>query len=149
VNEPPADVPADDGDLVFRALADRHRRTLLDALRRCDGQSLGELCASLPDLGRFGVMKHLVVLADAGLVTSRRDGRLKHHYLNPLPIRAINDRWLSRFQAGWADALGDLKLELERSPANGSSTVAASTAPSTATSTTATSRTAMSRTKGA
>lgn len=112
----------DDGDLVFRALADRHRRTLLDALRDQDGQSLGELCAVLPDLGRFGVMKHLVVLADAGLVTSLRAGRRKLHYLNPVPIRAINDRWLSRFQAGWADALGELKLDLERTASPAAST---------------------------
>ena len=99
---------------MFRALADRHRRTLLDALREDDGQSLGALCVHLPDLTRFGVMKHLAVLADAGLVTSRRAGRTKHHYLNPVPIRIISDRWLSRFQAGWADVLGELKHELER-----------------------------------
>ena len=103
----------DDGDSVFRALADRHRRTLLDALRDLDGQTLSELCDRLPDLTRFGVMKHLTVLTDARLVTTRRAGRKKHHYLNPVPIRSISERWLSRFQAGWADAIGDLKHDLE------------------------------------
>ena len=90
---------------VFRALADPNRRTLLDALHERDGRSLNELEAVLPEMTRFGVMKHLRVLADAGLVSARRDGRRKLHYLNPVPIQLIADRWISRFAAPWTTGL--------------------------------------------
>lgn len=101
----------DDG--VFRALADPHRRLLLDALFRADGQSLAELCAVVPDISRFGVMKHLAVLAEAGLVTTHREGRSKLHYLNPVPIRQIHDRWISKYATATVDALEGLRRSLE------------------------------------
>lgn len=82
---------------VFRALADGGRRALLDALADRDGQTVGELCEVLPDMTRFGVMKHLAVLEEAGLVVTERAGRSKHHHLNPVPIREIHDRWISRY----------------------------------------------------
>ena len=82
---------------VFRALADESRRALLDALRDRDGQTLGELCDVLPEMTRFGVMKHLSILADAHLVVTERAGRSKLHHLNPIPIREIHDRWISRY----------------------------------------------------
>jgi uncharacterized protein YndB with AHSA1/START domain/DNA-binding transcriptional ArsR family regulator len=100
-------------DEVFRALADSSRRTLLDQLFERDGQTLGELEAALPGMTRFGVMKHLRVLEAAGLVTSRKVGRERHHYLNPVPIRRIHDRWLDRFRIRAADLLDDLKSALE------------------------------------
>jgi DNA-binding transcriptional ArsR family regulator len=100
-------------DSVFRALADPHRRQLLDALFRADGQSLGELCTVVPDIGRFGVMKHLAVLADAGLVVAHRAGRSKLHYLNPVPIREIHDRWISKYATVTVDALVALRRSLE------------------------------------
>jgi uncharacterized protein YndB with AHSA1/START domain/DNA-binding transcriptional ArsR family regulator len=100
-------------DEVFRALADSSRRTLLDRLFERDGQTLGELEAALPGMTRFGVMKHLRVLESAGLVTSRKVGRERHHYLNPVPIRRIHDRWLDRFRIRAADLLDDLKSALE------------------------------------
>ncbi|MGZ8475562.1 MAG: ArsR/SmtB family transcription factor, partial [Candidatus Limnocylindria bacterium] len=98
---------------AFRALADRHRRTLLDGLRERDGQTLGELELTLPTMTRFGVMKHLRVLEDAGLVTTRRDGRRKLHYLNPVPIRLIADRWISRYAAPLVDRMADVKHSVE------------------------------------
>ena len=98
---------------MFRALADSSRRTLLDRLFERDGQTLGELEAALPGMTRFGVMKHLRVLEAAGLVTSRKVGRERHHYLNPIPIRRIHDRWLDRFRIRAADLLDDLKSALE------------------------------------
>jgi uncharacterized protein YndB with AHSA1/START domain/DNA-binding transcriptional ArsR family regulator len=100
-------------EAVFRALADPSRRTLLDRLYERDGQTLGELEAALPAMSRFGVMKHLRVLEDAGLVSTRRAGREKHHYLNPVPIREIHDRWLDKFRAREAAALLGLKHVLE------------------------------------
>jgi DNA-binding transcriptional ArsR family regulator len=84
-------------DEVFKALADAGRRALLDALRSRDGQTLNELCEVLPDMTRFGVMKHLQVLEQAHLVVTERSGRSKLHYLNPVPIREIHDRWISRY----------------------------------------------------
>jgi DNA-binding transcriptional ArsR family regulator len=84
-------------DEVFKALADPGRRALLDALRANDGQSLGALCEVLPEMTRFGVMKHLGVLEGAGLVVTERSGRSKLHYLNPVPIREIHDRWISNY----------------------------------------------------
>lgn len=100
-------------DTVFRALADPNRRRLLDRLRERDGQALGELETVLPGMTRFGVMKHLRVLAGAGLVTTRRDGRQKLHFLNPVPIRLISDRWISRYAAPFVNAMADLKTILE------------------------------------
>lgn len=99
---------------AFRALADSHRRTLLDWLRELDGQTLGELEAALPQMSRFGVMKHLRVLEDAHLVTTRRDGRRKLHFLNPLPIRLIADRWISRYAEPLVAAMADIKHTVER-----------------------------------
>ena len=99
---------------AFRALADPHRRTLLDRLWGRDGQTLGELGAALPQMTRFGVMKHLRVLEDAHLVTSRRDGRRKLHFLNPVPIRLIADRWISRYAAPLVEAMADIKPTVER-----------------------------------
>jgi uncharacterized protein YndB with AHSA1/START domain/DNA-binding transcriptional ArsR family regulator len=98
---------------AFRALADPHRRRLLDRLRERDGQALGELEAALPEMTRFGVMKHLRVLEDANLVTTRRDGRRKLHFLNPIPIRLIADRWISRYAAPLVDRMADVKHHLE------------------------------------
>lgn len=101
---------------MFRALAEPSRRTLLDRLFERDGQTLTELEAALPSMTRFGVMKHLRVLEAAGLVTSRKVGRERHHYLNPVPIRRIHDRWLDRYRVRAADALLDLQASLEGSP---------------------------------
>lgn len=98
---------------MFRALAEVSRRTLLDRLFERDGQTLTELEAALPGMTRFGVMKHLRVLEAAGLVTSRKVGRERHHYLNPVPIRRIHDRWLDRFRARAADVLNDFKQTVE------------------------------------
>jgi len=100
---------------VFRALADPSRRALLDALRERDAQALSELEAALPGMTRFGVMKHLRVLAEAGLITTRRDGRRKLHYLNAVPIRLIYDRWVSKYAEPWAAALTGMKRTLEES----------------------------------
>ena len=93
-----------DADLVFKALADPTRRTLLDALYQDDGQTLGALVRLLT-LTRFGVMKHLRVLEEAGLVVTRRRGREKLHFLNPAPIRLIHDRWIDKYTAPWAAML--------------------------------------------
>ena len=101
---------------MFRALADPSRRTLLDRLFERDGQTLGELETALPGMTRFGVMKHLRVLERANLVTSRKVGRERHHYLNPVPIRRIHDRWLDRYAIRAADLLTDLKTILEIDP---------------------------------
>jgi uncharacterized protein YndB with AHSA1/START domain len=99
-------------DAVFRALADPTRRDLLDELFRRDGQSLGELEERLP-MTRFGVMKHLSVLERAGLITTRREGRVKLHFLNPVPIRQVHDRWVSKYAEPWAATLSALKEQLE------------------------------------
>ena len=99
-------------DEVFKALADATRRELLDRLYERDGQSLSALEDGLP-MSRFGVMKHLKVLEEAGLVTTRRRGREKLHHLNPVPIRLIHDRWVSKYAEPWASALSELKTELE------------------------------------
>jgi uncharacterized protein YndB with AHSA1/START domain/predicted transcriptional regulator len=100
-------------DAVFRALADPTRRSLLDELFREDGQTLHALEERLP-MSRFGVMKHLKQLEEAGLVVTRRRGREKLHFLNPVPIRLIHDRWVSKYAEPWAAALSDLKDRLER-----------------------------------
>jgi uncharacterized protein YndB with AHSA1/START domain/DNA-binding transcriptional ArsR family regulator len=99
-------------DPVFRALADPTRRSLLDALFRADGQTLSALEARF-DITRFGVMKHLKQLEEAGLVVTRRHGREKLHFLNPVPIRLVHDRWVSKYTEPWAAALSDLKTRLE------------------------------------
>ena len=97
---------------MFRALADPSRRRLLDELFRRDGQTLHELEARFA-MTRFGVMKHLKQLEDAGLVVTQRRGREKLHFLNPVPIRLIHDRWVSKFAEPWAAALGEIKQRLE------------------------------------
>jgi uncharacterized protein YndB with AHSA1/START domain len=99
-------------DNVFRALADPTRRSLLDELFKEDGQTLSALEARLP-MTRFGVMKHLRVLEEAGLVVTRRRGREKLHFLNPVPIRLVHDRWVSKYAAPWAATLSDIKQTLE------------------------------------
>lgn len=100
-------------DEVFRAIDDPNRRLLLDALFDDDGQTLSEMCAHLPTMTRQGVMNHLRVLEDAKLVSTRRDGRTKHHYLNPVPIRMIHDRWISRFAEARVSLLAALPSTLE------------------------------------
>jgi DNA-binding transcriptional ArsR family regulator len=97
---------------VFKALADPTRRLLLDRLYERDGRSLTELESDLA-MTRFGVMKHLRVLEDAGLVVTRRAGREKLHYLNPVPIRLIHDRWIDKYTERRVSALADLKHKLE------------------------------------
>ncbi len=99
-------------DEVFKALADPTRRSLLDELYREDGQTLHQLEARF-DMTRFGVMKHLKQLEEAGLVVTRRQGREKLHFLNPVPIRLVHDRWVSKYAEPWAAGLSDLKQELE------------------------------------
>jgi len=102
---------------VFRALADPSRRRLLDALQRRDGQTLGELEARF-DMTRFGVMKHLRVLEAARLVTTRKVGRERFHYLNPVPIRRIHDRWIRKYAEPIVAAMSALKTILEEEPMN-------------------------------
>ncbi len=103
-------------DRVFKALADPTRRRLLDLLRERDGRTLGELeheIVQVIAMTRFGVMKHLRVLEAANLVVSRRVGREKHHYGNPVPIRLIHDRWIDKYTERQVSALVDLKHRLE------------------------------------
>ena len=107
----------DDG-LVFKALADPVRRLLMDALFERDGRSLGELEVVVNDhveMTRFGVAKHLRILEDAGVVTTRKVGRTKHHHLNPVPIQQIHERWIGKYtqRAAIAAGLLDLKHQLE------------------------------------
>jgi uncharacterized protein YndB with AHSA1/START domain/DNA-binding transcriptional ArsR family regulator len=99
-------------DAVFKALADPTRRGLLDELFKQDGQTLNALEAGLP-MTRFGVMKHLRVLEEAGLVTTQKRGREKLHFLNPVPIRLAHDRWVSKYAEPWAATLSELKQRLE------------------------------------
>ena len=101
-----------DEDLVFKALADSSRRFLLDLLRKRDGQTLGEPEWE-PEMSRFGVMNHLKVLEEAGLVITRREGREKLHFLNAIPIRQIHDRWIDKYMEHQVSALVDLKKSLE------------------------------------
>ena len=101
-----------DDDLVFRALADPTRRLLLDRLFERDGRTLTELESEL-EMTRFGVMKHLRVLEEAGLVVTRKAGRSKLHYLNPVPIRLIHDRWIDKYTERHVSALAELKTQLE------------------------------------
>src|SRR3954447_2726354 len=99
-------------DVVFRALADPTRRKLLDELFREDGQTLTALEERLP-MSRFGVMKHLKLLEQAGLVTTQRRGREKLHFLNPVPIRLVYERWVSKYSEPWAAGLSQLKQDIE------------------------------------
>ena len=101
-------------DEVFRALADPTRRALLDELFRQDGQTLGALEARFA-MTRFGVMKHLKVLEDSGLVVTKRRGREKLHFLNVVPIRLVHDRWIDKYTEARVSALVDLKADLESS----------------------------------
>jgi DNA-binding transcriptional ArsR family regulator len=101
-----------DMDEVFKALADPTRRQLLDELYKRDGQTLTELESRLP-MSRFGVMKHLKVLEEAHLVTTQKRGREKLHFLNPVPIRLVHDRWVSKYAEPWAATLTGLKRRLE------------------------------------
>jgi DNA-binding transcriptional ArsR family regulator len=102
----------DDDDRVFKALADPTRRRLLDRLFERDGRTLTDLESGL-DMTRFGVMKHLRILEEAGLVLTRRSGREKLHFLNPVPIRLIHDRWIDKYTEGPAALLASLKHALE------------------------------------
>jgi DNA-binding transcriptional ArsR family regulator len=99
-------------DDVFKALADPTRRRLLDELFEEDGQTMSALEQRLP-MSRFGVAKHMKVLEGAGLVTTRKRGREKLHFLNPVPIREVHDRWVSKYAEPWAAALTGLKKDLE------------------------------------
>jgi DNA-binding transcriptional ArsR family regulator len=101
-----------DDDKIFKALADSSRRRLLDLLYQRDGQTLGDLERHLA-MSRFGVMKHLRVLENAGLVVTRRAGREKHHFLNAVPIRLIHDRWIDKYTVPHVAALAELKATLE------------------------------------
>ena len=101
-----------DDDLVFRALADPTRRHLLDRLFEQEGRTLTELESEL-EMTRFGVMKHLKVLEEANLVTTKRRGREKLHFLNPVPIRLVHDRWVSKFAEPLASGLSRLKRDIE------------------------------------
>ncbi|TDO33493.1 DNA-binding transcriptional ArsR family regulator [Kribbella sp. VKM Ac-2527] len=100
-------------DLVFKALADGGRRQLLDALRERNGQTLTELCDQLTEMTRQGVTKHLRILEDAGLVVTVRRGRSKYHYLNPVPINEIAERWIGNYERDKLRALSALKAALE------------------------------------
>ncbi|HTJ64361.1 MAG TPA: metalloregulator ArsR/SmtB family transcription factor [Alphaproteobacteria bacterium] len=99
-------------DAVFRALADASRRQLLDRLHARNGQTLGELCDGF-DMSRQAVMKHLAILEDANLVATKRQGREKLHFINPVPINAIAERWIGKFERPRLRALSDLKDALE------------------------------------
>jgi DNA-binding transcriptional ArsR family regulator len=101
-----------DDDAVFRALADASRRQLLDRLHRKNGQTLGELCEGL-EMTRQAVAKHLAILEEANLVSFKRQGREKLHFINPVPINAIAERWISKIERGRLRALATLKKALE------------------------------------
>jgi DNA-binding transcriptional ArsR family regulator len=101
-----------DDDAVFRALADASRRALLDRLHARNGQTLGELCRGL-DMTRQAVAKHLAILAEANLVSWKRQGREKFHFINPVPINEIAERWIGKFERPRLDALAKLKRKLE------------------------------------
>jgi DNA-binding transcriptional ArsR family regulator len=101
-----------DDDSVFRALADPSRRQLLDRLHASNGQTLGELCQNM-EMSRQAVTKHLAVLEEANLVVTQRRGREKLHFINPVPINAIAERWISKFEAPRLNALSTLKRTLE------------------------------------
>lgn len=104
----------DDLDPVFRALADPTRRAVLDALFERDGQTVVALCERFPEMTRFGVMKHLTVLEAANLVITHREGRTKQHFLNPVPIQQVADRWIGKYAQPFTRALVDVQQQLER-----------------------------------
>jgi DNA-binding transcriptional ArsR family regulator len=106
--------PSPDDDLLFRALADPSRRKLLDQLHAHDGQSLSQLCEHL-DMTRQGATQHLAVLEAANLVATVRSGREKRHFLNPVPLQEIYDRWIAKFEKPRLKALAHLKRKLENS----------------------------------
>ena len=120
VTGPPETGPPETGadDAVFKALADPTRRVLLDALFQRDGQSVQAMCAQVPAMTRFGVMKHLAVLESANLVVVRRAGRSKLHFLNPVPIQQVADRWISKYAQPFTRALVDLQTELTTNTVN-------------------------------
>jgi len=99
-------------DAVFRALADKSRRRLLDRLRARNGQALSEMCEGI-DMTRQAVTKHLVILEEANLIATQKRGREKLHYLNPVPINEIAERWIGKYERGRLDALAELKKQLE------------------------------------
>ena len=99
-------------DAVFKALADRSRRKLLDRLRARNGQTLSEMCEGL-DMTRQAVTKHLTILEEANLIATEKRGREKLHYLNPVPINEIAERWIGKYERGRLDALSGLKKKLE------------------------------------
>ena len=111
----PVEEPGD----VFKALADPTRRALLDALFVEDGQTLGQLCARFEEMTRFGVMKHLSVLEQANLVITLKTGREKRHYLNPVPIEQIANRWISRYAARFTSALVALDEQIAETSRRG------------------------------
>ena len=100
-------------DLVIKALADASRRDLLDRLRADNGQTLNQLCAALSGMTRQAVSKHLAILEEANLIATVKRGREKLHYLNPVPIHEIAERWIGKFERSRLDALSDLKKALE------------------------------------
>jgi DNA-binding transcriptional ArsR family regulator len=104
-----------DDNRVFKALADPTRRFLLDLLFEREGRTLSELGAEV-EMTRIGVMKHLRLLEEAGLVVTRRSGRKKLHFLNPVPIRLIHDRWINKYTERHVSALANLKTDLEARP---------------------------------
>lgn len=101
-------------DDIFRALADPNRRRVLDLLREHDGQTLSDLETQFPEFTRFGLMKHLKTLEAASLIATHKTGRFKYHYLNPVPLQEIADRWISSFAAPWARGLSELRWHLEK-----------------------------------
>lgn len=100
-------------DAVFKAIADLHRRQVLDLLSQRDGRTLTDIAQHLPMMTRFGVMKHLQILEDAGLISTHKEGREKYHYLNPVPIQEVYNRWVSKYAQPWAESLTGLKFALE------------------------------------
>ena len=106
-----------DMDEVFRAINDPSRRRLLDELFERDGQTLGELCDYLPEMTRYGVMNHLKILEEANLVTTHKQGRQKFHYLNPVPIKLIQDRWISKIAEPRVGAIAGIKARVEKGEA--------------------------------
>jgi len=105
---------SDSSDALFRALNDRSRRVLLDTLREQDGQTLGELCTQLPQMTRYGVMNHLRVLEEGGLIATHKAGRKKYHYLNVVPLQELHQRWLTKFTEPVSATLSSLKANLEQ-----------------------------------
>jgi len=114
---PAATDSADANDAVFKALADATRRSLLDALFERDGQTVQALCDRFPSMTRFGVMKHLAVLEAANLVVTHRQGRQKLHFLNPIPIQQLAERWISKYAQPFTRAMVGLQQHFERGTA--------------------------------